>query len=678
MAATRNDDEDRTWVEVKEGRAAVLYPASESVFYNPVQQFNRDLSILAIKEFISIYCKEWEEKEKTKQSRHTKSSHNEMLQEQQSSEGMEATHRPKIRVMEGLAATGLRSIRYALEIDGIGEIVANDISKAAVENIERNVGHNKVDSIIKPSLNDAGYVAGGEDVMLYEIAESIEKKMFELDGLEENAGTDEELLNSHIARFKAKQEANKWGRSKANDRKMTTLGSNRNARENISRANVFGEKKKGAARKFRGRLLMYQNKFPLSKRFQVIDLDPYGSPASFLDGAVQAVDDGGLLCITCTDMAGLCGNHGEASFAKYGAMPLKSKCCHEMALRIVLGSIEAHAGRYKRYMMPLLSVSADFYVRVFVRITTSASEVKRSASKKSYVFQCVGCDSFHLQPVGKRIEEGNKKKYNPGTGPVVGESCKECGQRFQIGGPIWSEPMHDKQFVESLLERLSNENELYGTSQRMKGTLTVVSEELEDAPLYYVIDKLANVIHCCVPSMLQFRSALINLGYQVSSTHANSNGVKTDAPPSVIWDILRCWEKEHPVSEKTKTAQSPAAAILSKPPKIEASFVVVEEANPKSRKMKISRFPENPLPDWGPKARAKGSTKFQSLSEKRKQLQGKKTKRKELSSHPLTKDFPCKRHKQGLCEFSSEDCRYLHKEESTTMAGSPENATTEK
>ena len=60
----------------------------------------------------------------------------------------------------------------------------------------------------------------------------------------------------------------------------------------------------------------------------------------------------------------------------------------------------------------------------------------------------------------------------------------------------------------------------------------MVSEELEDAPLFYVIDKLANVIHCSVPSMLQFRSALINLGYQVSSTHANSNGVKTDAPPS--------------------------------------------------------------------------------------------------------------------------------------------------
>ena len=60
--------------------------------------------------------------------------------------------------------------------------------------------------------------------------------------------------------------------------------------------------------------------------------------------------------------------------------------------------------------------------------------------------------------------------------------------------------------------------------------LNVISEELQDCPLYYVIDKLANVIHCTVPSMLQFRSALLTLGYRVSSTHANSNGLKTDAP----------------------------------------------------------------------------------------------------------------------------------------------------
>lgn len=45
--------------------------------------------------------------------------------------------------------------------------------------------------------------------------------------------------------------------------------------------------------------------------------------------------------------------------------------CHEMALRILLASLEQHAARYKRYIVPVLSLSIDFYVRVFVRVYTS-------------------------------------------------------------------------------------------------------------------------------------------------------------------------------------------------------------------------------------------------------------------------------------------------------------------
>jgi tRNA (guanine26-N2/guanine27-N2)-dimethyltransferase len=73
---------------------------------------------------------------------------------------------------------------------------------------------------------------------------------------------------------------------------------------------------------------------------------------------------------TATDMAVLCGNNGEVCYSKYGAYPLRGKYCHEMALRILLASIESHANRYKRYIVPVLSLSVDFYVRVFVRIYT--------------------------------------------------------------------------------------------------------------------------------------------------------------------------------------------------------------------------------------------------------------------------------------------------------------------
>lgn len=39
-------------VEITEGRASILFPNSNEVFYNPVQEFNRDLRWLAIKESV--------------------------------------------------------------------------------------------------------------------------------------------------------------------------------------------------------------------------------------------------------------------------------------------------------------------------------------------------------------------------------------------------------------------------------------------------------------------------------------------------------------------------------------------------------------------------------------------------------------------------------------------------
>lgn len=75
---------------------------------------------------------------------------------------------------------------------------------------------------------------------------------------------------------------------------------------------------------------MYNHRMPYETRFDVVDLDPYGSAAGFLDAAVQSVTDGGLLAVTCTDSGVLCGNHVEVGLAKYGSVTLKAQHCHEM------------------------------------------------------------------------------------------------------------------------------------------------------------------------------------------------------------------------------------------------------------------------------------------------------------------------------------------------------------
>lgn len=360
----------------KEGKAEVYLPTS--VFYNPVQEFNRDLTTA----IISHHAREHFFRPTERKKRRSKIVNTEASGSPEASivdpGKLEAGkyYEEGLRILEGLSASGLRSVRFALEIPGIKEIVANDFDKTAVDFIKKNIDHNKVGHLVRPNCDDAAMV-------------------------------------------------------------------------------------------------MYQSR-KHSDRFHVIDLDPYGSPAQFLDGAVQALADGGLLCVTCTDVAILCGNAPETCYAKYGSMPLKGRFCHEMALRIVLQSIESHANRYSRYIEPLISISADFYVRIFVRIHTGQQHVKQSVTKMASVYHCTGCGDYRLQPLAKKLEtKGDNYKFIPPIGPVVGSTCCECGFKYHVGGPVWAERIHDQDFLDKVCCRKysANNNHLYNREVHKRNSL---------------------------------------------------------------------------------------------------------------------------------------------------------------------------------------------------------------
>lgn len=80
--------------------------------------------------------------------------------------------------------------------------------------------------------------------------------------------------------------------------------------------------------------------------------------------------------------------------------------------------------------------------------------------------------------------------------------------------------------------------------------------------------------------------------------------LKTDAPVSVIWDILRAWEKLNPARRDRFPANSVAANILSKEPSIQIDFSPNPAANPPSREAGLIRFQVNPAAFWGPGARS--------------------------------------------------------------------------
>lgn len=88
--------------------------------------------------------------------------------------------------------------------------------------------------------------------------------------------------------------------------------------------------------------------------------------------------------------------------------------------------------------------------------------------------------------------------------------------------------------------------------------------------------------------------------YRVSGSHANPLAIKTDAPPGVVWDIVRCWVRQHPVREPDPNSY--AGRLLAKEPKLEADFSRAPGSVPKSQAAGVARFVQNPA-YWGPKSR---------------------------------------------------------------------------
>jgi N2,N2-dimethylguanosine tRNA methyltransferase len=75
MSSSGNDQTEidvSQYNTVTEGKATILFPKNNEVFYNPVQEFNRDMSIAAITTWSEIYFQEQRDKLERKRANKAK------------------------------------------------------------------------------------------------------------------------------------------------------------------------------------------------------------------------------------------------------------------------------------------------------------------------------------------------------------------------------------------------------------------------------------------------------------------------------------------------------------------------------------------------------------------------------------------------------------------------------
>lgn len=514
---------------VQEGKATILTPKQDEVFYNPIQQFNRDLSIMAIKAYDEIRHEKIQAIKKKSKNKRTKLN--------------------GLKILESLAASGLRSCRYGLEIPEAGKIVANDMLAEAVKSINKNVEYNKL--------------------------------------------TDKVVANQ------------------------------------------------GDAIKFMG---------STDEKFHIVDLDPYGTAAPFIDSAIQCLEDDGMLLVTCTDAGVLAGSgYPEKCFALYGGNNfgnayVNGESNHEVGIRLILNLIASTAAKYKKTIEPMLSLSIDYYFRVLVKVKTSPINVKNHASETMLTYGCNGCGHKIVQPLG--MKNNTKFQYPKLQGPIS-SNCQYCGTSYNVAGPMYAGNLHNREFIDKVLKiNESSDKEIYATHERIKGMLTLASNELDDAPFFFNLNQLCSIFKSPPISIEQYTKAVGNLGYKVSLTHAKKNCVKTNLPWNLNLLINRAWQidqnekyvkemesknvdelnekiKEKLIKLKDNIGINPSLAESSPGWKIlnyfktnmneEEKSVSIDfetgneefEKIAKLRKVKMVRYQENPRKNWGPMARPK-------------------------------------------------------------------------
>ncbi|KAF2153798.1 N2,N2-dimethylguanosine tRNA methyltransferase [Myriangium duriaei CBS 260.36] len=595
---------------IKEGLAHILVPPNaktitdpkatkqesgekaQNVFYNPIQQFNRDLSVLAIRAFSEDFAerrkqraekksegalKKRERRQQARKEREAKKAANETTDPTTANGANETTQtqrpddklRSAMRILDALSATGLRALRYASELPLPVNVVANDLLDTATAAIKLNVRHNKLTSQIQPTTSNA-------QAHMYNAA--------------------------------------------------------------------FGFSSHAYA------------------KYDVIDLDPYGTAVPFIESALLALNDNGLLCVTCTD-AGVFNSMGylEKTYALYGGLPVKGLHAHEAGLRLILNSIATTAAKHGLSIEPLLSLSIDFYARVFVRVRRSPAEVKFLASKTMSVHSCdSGCGSWAPQPLARTsVATGANGseffKYHPAQ-TSADKRCEHCGFRTHLAGPMWGGPLHNPFFIARILNYLpSLSDDTYATKDRIEGMLTTALDELDsDAvekdpkqggsgilpalpphqqdphPFAFSVSALSRVLHCQAPPEAAIRGALRGMGYVATRSHTKAGLIKTQAPWSVVWEVMREWIRQRaPVKEgsvrkgtagwgilhggtegeKDGAEDKEAEKEVKEDPGRKREIVFDEtlgkdKAKPAGRK--LVRYQMNPRDNWGPMSRAKG------------------------------------------------------------------------
>ncbi|MES2154250.1 MAG: hypothetical protein V4510_03865 [bacterium] len=251
--------------------------------------------------------------------------------------------------------------------------------------------------------------------------------------------------------------------------------------------------------------------FLASRRFDVVDLDPCGSPMPFVDAAMRSTRHGGLVCATATDTGALAGAFARACQRRYdahhglNAAPWRA----EIGLRILGGALVRSAARHDRVATPVLSVCHGHWMRVVVRV----EDGKRDADAAVRLLRNV-----------VRDDDGR------GRFVAVGEAVGPWA------GPMWSGPLHSAELLAGM--RAASAGKSLARPAEVMPLLDILEQEADAAPFWIVGHDWEKEMGP-PPRRDRLITALRGAGIAACRTHMDPQGVRTAATMAELKQLWR-------------------------------------------------------------------------------------------------------------------------------------------
>lgn len=252
-------------------------------------------------------------------------------------------------------------------------------------------------------------------------------------------------------------------------------------------------------------------------KFDIIDIDPFGTPSPFLDAAGYCARRNSLLCVTATDTSALCGTYKEPCIRKYNAKPYKSEYCHENGIRILAGYTALTLAKYKKYIRVLLSHSTEHYMRLYIEVLKGSKATDESLENIGYVSHCKEC---------------LYRETSKGMATGLNDTCPECGEKLIHAGPMWLGPIQDKDFIGEMIEEA--EFKTLNTKEKILKLLNSCLKEAESEITFYDVHTLCRVLKISAPKFDLIIEKIKEKGYNVEKTHYSPLGIKTNMPINEI------------------------------------------------------------------------------------------------------------------------------------------------